>query len=161
VTTEPGKAFKRLDLFEGGTARSSLCVRAMRPDETHLIVDYFVNADAQYLRRLGVDPAKLPTSSTWNELLREDLQRPPTERRFFYVLWEVDGCVVGHSHIGDIAYGHEAYMHLHIWQPDRRKRGYGTLLVRESVALYFAEFRLKRLFCQPNAYNVAPNRTLC
>ena len=83
-----------------------------------------------------------------------------TERKLFYVLWDIDGVLVGHSHIGDIAYGSEAYMHLHLWPPECRRRGYGTLLVRDSVAIYFAEFRLKRLFCQPNAYNVAPNRTL-
>jgi len=132
----------------------------MRPEETHLIVDYFLKADAQHLARLGVDPARLPESSAWNTLLREDFQRPLTERHFFYVLWEIDGALVGHSHIGDIAYGKEAYAHLHVWQPDGRKRGYGTLLMRDSVAIYFAEFHLERLFCQPNAYNVAPNRTL-
>jgi RimJ/RimL family protein N-acetyltransferase len=98
--------------------------------------------------------------SVWNTLLREDFRRPLTERQFFYVLWEVDGVLVGHSHIGDIAYGREAYMHLRIWQPNGRRRGHGTRLVRESAAIYFAEFHLKRLFCQPNAYNVAPNRTL-
>lgn len=135
-------------------------VRAMRPEESHLIVDYFLNSDPQHLARLGVDPATFPESSAWNELLREDFGRPMTARQFFYVLWELDGVLVGHSHIGDIAYGREAYMHLHIWQPDGRRRGHGTLLVRDSAAIYFAEFHLKRLLCQPNAYNVAPNRTL-
>ena len=29
-----------------------------------------------------------------------------------------------------------------------------------AVPLYFETFRLRRLFCQPNALNTAPNRTL-
>ena len=31
---------------------------------------------------------------------------------------------------------------------------------RQSVDLYFEMLQLKRLFCEPNAFNVAPNRTL-
>ena len=30
--------------------------------------------------------------------------------------------------------------------------------MRRSVAIYFEALRLKRLFCEPNAFNVAPNR---
>jgi RimJ/RimL family protein N-acetyltransferase len=140
--------------------RTSRRVRAMRPDETHHVVDYFVKADPVHLTHLGVDRAKLPEPAIWNDLLREDLRRPLIERRWFYVLWELDGHLVGHCNMGDIAFAQEAYMHLHLWQPERRRRGFGTLLVRESVAIFFAAFQLKRLFCQPNAYNVAPHRTL-
>jgi RimJ/RimL family protein N-acetyltransferase len=32
--------------------------------------------------------------------------------------------------------------------------------VRRSVDFYFEHLNLKRLFCEPNAFNVAPNRTL-
>ena len=44
--------------------------------------------------------------------------------------------------------------------PERRNRGYGVEYVRRSVDIYFERLKLKRLFCEPNAFNVAPNRTL-
>jgi RimJ/RimL family protein N-acetyltransferase len=51
-------------------------------------------------------------------------------------------------------------MHLHIVDPERRKGGVGTTCVRATVKLYFEWLQLERLFCAPNAFNVAPNRTL-
>jgi len=36
----------------------------------------------------------------------------------------------------------------------------GTVCVRETVRLYFDSLDLRRLLCEPNAFNVAPNRTL-
>ena len=51
-------------------------------------------------------------------------------------------------------------MHLHIIEEPRRRSGLGTEFVRLSVEEYFGALELRRLFCQPNAFNVAPNRTL-
>jgi hypothetical protein len=36
----------------------------------------------------------------------------------------------------------------------------GTQFVRQSAAIYFQVLELRRLYCQPNAFNIAPNRTL-
>lgn len=51
-------------------------------------------------------------------------------------------------------------MHLHVTEPKRRGRGLGTECVRRTADLYFERLRLRRLFCEPNAFNVAPNRAL-
>jgi len=51
-------------------------------------------------------------------------------------------------------------MHLHIIEPSLRNSGIGTRCVQLSVELYFEILKLKQLFCEPNAFNVAPNRTL-
>lgn len=51
-------------------------------------------------------------------------------------------------------------MHLHIVEEPQRRSGLGTEFVHLSVAEYFRVLQLKRLFCQPNAFNIAPNRTL-
>jgi RimJ/RimL family protein N-acetyltransferase len=45
-------------------------------------------------------------------------------------------------------------------EPSRRRRGLGTILVKLSASRYFEVFALKRLYCEPNALNAAPNRTL-
>jgi RimJ/RimL family protein N-acetyltransferase len=82
------------------------------------------------------------------------------ERRGYGVLWELDGAAIGFSTAEPIDFGHEAYMHLHILRPELRRRGLGTKLVRLTARHYFAVLELKRLFCQPNALNEAPNRAL-
>ena len=51
-------------------------------------------------------------------------------------------------------------MHLHVTEPELRESGIGAEAVRRSVDLYFDHLALKRLLCEPNAFNVAPNRTL-
>jgi RimJ/RimL family protein N-acetyltransferase len=59
------------------------------------------------------------------------------------------------EHLGD-----EAHMHLHIVDPERRGSGVGTQCVRLTAAHLCQVFGLKHLYCEPNAFNVAPNRTL-
>ncbi len=51
-------------------------------------------------------------------------------------------------------------MHLHVVDPRHRRSGVGTEGVRGTVELYFASLALRRIYCEPNAFNVAPNRTL-
>ncbi len=51
-------------------------------------------------------------------------------------------------------------MHLHILNPEFRHKGLGTAFVRESARQYFRALELERLYCEPNAFNSAPNRTL-
>ena len=46
-------------------------------------------------------------------------------------------------------------MHLHIVDPERRAAGLGTQLVRLTAVHYCGVLRLARLYCEPNAFNVA------
>src|SRR5262249_60213600 len=79
-------------------------------------------------------------------------------REFILLVWETDGEQVGFSTADKIRFGHEAHMHLHIVHPQRRRAGTGLRCVQESVRLYFELLQLERLLCEPNAFNVAPNR---
>ena len=76
------------------------------------------------------------------------------------LIWELDGRAVGFSSADRIVFGEEAFMHLHIVSPELRHQGFGTQYVKESARHYFQTLQLKRLYCEPNAFNVAPNRTL-
>ncbi|HSP40486.1 MAG TPA: GNAT family protein, partial [Gillisia sp.] len=87
--------------------------------------------------------------------------KTPVEKKVAYALiWEVDNIPVGHSNINRIIYGTEAYMHLHLWKSDWRKKGLGTQLVIKSLPFYFKMFKLKNLICEPRAINPGPNKTL-
>jgi RimJ/RimL family protein N-acetyltransferase len=68
--------------------------------------------------------------------------------------------VVGFSSTDRIDFGNEAFMHLHVVEAGLRSSGLGTQFVRLSAQAYFETLELQRLFCEPNAFNVAPNRTL-
>ena len=139
---------------------SGLSVREMRLDEVHVRIDYFHDAPDDYLAVLGVDRALLPSRHDWAEAFRADLERPLAERSGLGLVWLLDESIVGFSTADRIVFGERAHMHLHIIDTERRRRGQGAQFVRLSAAEYFRTLELRQLFCEPHAFNVAPNRTL-
>lgn len=138
----------------------NLQVREMELAETAIIIDYFHNATPEHLEMLGVDPSRLPPRKLWRELLEAEYAVPAGQRRNIFLLWLADGRPAGFSTCDKIVHGERANMHLHVLDPDSRSKGAGTVFVRHSVDFYFDRLALKSLFCEPNAFNVAPNRTL-
>jgi RimJ/RimL family protein N-acetyltransferase len=132
----------------------------MSLEETEVIIEYFHNATLEHLETLGVDPTRLPPPSTWREKYARDFTLPTEHRTAFMVSWLEDGRLIGFSTTDKIAFGERANMHLHILASEHRKRGVGVQCVRKSVDIYFDTLKLRRLYCEPNAFNVAPNRTL-
>jgi RimJ/RimL family protein N-acetyltransferase len=137
-----------------------ISVRQMELPEARLIIDYFHTATPEHLELLGVDPTRLPDPGRWMDGYAADYSKPIQDREFILVVWETNGEQVGFSTADKIRFGHEAYMHLHIVDPLHRRAGIGLRYVQETVRLYFDLLQLERLFCEPNAFNVAPNRTL-
>lgn len=135
-------------------------VRSMDPGEIDLVINYFHGSTPEHLELLGVDPTRLPEPGQWRKRAARELATPVEERSVTYLVWESGGTPVGFSGCDRITYGDHAFMHLHVIDPDRRAAGIGTVAVRRSAAIYFEQLRLRRLFCEPNAFNVAPNRTL-
>ena len=138
----------------------SVSVREMTLQEVDLIIDYFHGSTPEHLETLGVDPTRLPGRAQWRERYEADFAQPIEQRRSLLVLWEREGTPIGFSTVDKIVYGVEAYMHLHIVAAQQRQSGHGTACVRKSVDIYFERLQLQRLYCEPNAFNVAPNRTL-
>jgi len=138
----------------------NVCVREMQLDEVGAVIDYFHGATPEHLELLGVDPTRLPAKAQWKQFYEYDYAQPRERRKGLLVLWQLDGKNLGFSSADKIKYGEEAYMHLHVFDPQSRKAGYGALCVRQSVGIYFELLALKRLLCEPNAFNAAPNRTL-
>jgi RimJ/RimL family protein N-acetyltransferase len=135
-------------------------VRPMRLDEVDLRIAYFHDSSDEYLLKLGVGRELLPSREDWRAYYEKDFARPLAERETYNLAWELDGRFVGFSSIDHIEPGDHAFMHLHIVEEARRHSGLGIKFVRLSVEEYFRAFDLQRLFCQPNAFNVAPNRAL-
>lgn len=139
---------------------TDVSIRPMEPADFAARVAYFHDATDDYLAMLGVDRARLPDRDEWQASFVANLSLPIEERSEYGVVWELGGVPVGFSTADRIRYGDEAHMHLHIVDPERRAVGLGAQLVRLTAAHYCAVFRLDRLYCEPNAFNVAPNRTL-
>jgi len=138
----------------------TLTVREMLGSEVDLIIDYFQSSTPEHLEILGVDPTRLPPVESWRDRLRRECALPTDQKTMMLVIWLMDNLAVGFSTSDKIRYGEQAYMHLHVTDPERRQQGIGVECVRRSIGIYFEQLKLKRLFCEPNAFNVAPNRTL-
>jgi RimJ/RimL family protein N-acetyltransferase len=123
-------------------------------------VAYFHEATDEHLARLGVDRSLLPTPGEWQARFASNLALPLEQRAEYGVVWELDHTLIGFSTADQIRFGVEARMHLHIVDPQRRAVGLGSRFVRLTAVHYCQALRLARLYCEPNALNVAPNRTL-
>ena len=132
----------------------------MTLQETSEIIDYFHSSTPEHLEVLGVDPSRLPPPSQWKQFYERLFDQPIEQRSHLLVSWFEGDQFVGFSTADKIVIGERANMHLHVRNPDLRRRGIGVECVRQSVELYFQALKLKQLFCEPNAFNVAPNRTL-
>jgi RimJ/RimL family protein N-acetyltransferase len=142
------------------SAAEGVSVREMPFSEVGFRIRYFHEASDDYLLALGVDRELLPRPEAWRSFFEEDYRRPLTERQSYALVWELDGQAVGFSSLDHIVFGVEAFMHLHILEVSTRRRGLGAKFVKLSASKYFETFELKHLYCEPNALNVAPNRTL-
>ncbi len=132
----------------------------MTLDDVDRRISYFHDADDDFLHHLGVDRSLLPDRDVWKESYRVDFDRSLAERDSYGVMWLVDDEVVGWCNTDRIDVGEQAYMHLHIADPENRAAGFGVHLVALSVRHFFDVLELERLYCEPHAFNTAPNRTL-
>lgn len=139
---------------------NNLSVREIEEGDFESIVDYFLKADKGFLLNMGVDVSKLPKKEEWLKLLSNDHQQSVMEKKFFYVIWLLNAVPIGHSSINKIIFGKEAYMHLHMWESNKRQKGMGVEFIKMSVPYYFDTFKLRKLYCEPYALNPAPNRAL-
>ena len=57
-----------------------LTVREMQTNDIDKIVDYFVLADAKFLREMGADKSKFPKREDWIKKLESELKKPNKNR---------------------------------------------------------------------------------
>lgn len=129
-------------------------------DELAKVVDYFLSLSPEDDVRMGTDRKNLPKRDDWIQLLINDAKKDLHNRQFFYIGFFLNGKLIGHSNINKIQFGKEAYFHLHIWFPEYRKQRLGDFYVKEAIKYYFEHFKFKKIICEPNAINPAPQGTL-
>ena len=132
----------------------------MQQEDVVLIVDYWHNSSDEHLIGMGVDLDKLPGRDDMMQGISTQLGQSFEEKNAYALIWELNGKPVGHCNINEITFGSQANMHLHIWEKDNRRLGYGIEWVRMSLPFYLTNFELQTLICEPMRSNPGPNRLL-
>lgn len=139
---------------------SSLSIRELRSADIPGILDYWFTADRDYLKALGVDASKLPARDDFRKMLESQLSVPYEEKKVYALVWLLNDVAIGHSNLNPLKFGEHAWMHLHLWSAEYRMKGLATELIRLSLPLYFRNFRLREIYCEPYSLNPAPHRVL-
>ena len=139
---------------------TNLSVREIQEQDIESLSNYWFNADNDFLITMGVDLAKMRTRSEWEAMLMEQINSTVENKKSYCVIWLLNNKTVGHSNINKIKIGEEAYMHLHLWNSDSRKKGLGIEFIKLTLPYFFEKFKLQNLFCEPYALNPAPNKAI-
>jgi RimJ/RimL family protein N-acetyltransferase len=137
-----------------------LLVREIEEKDIEPLVNYWFHADKNFLVGMGVDVARMPAREEFVAMLQAQLRQTYKEKQSYCIIWLSDNEPVGHSNVNKIEFGKEAYMHLHMWSVANRKQGQGTELVRMTLPFFFNNLKLQKIYCEPYALNLAPNKTL-
>lgn len=137
-----------------------LTIREIINEDINLIADYWLLSPPEFLMSMGVDLAKRPSRESFTKMLESQIQSPLIEKQTYALIWEIDGKAVGHCNVNNIDFGKSAFMHLHFWNQENRKKGMGIDFVKKSMAMFFETLELKTICCEPYALNPAPNKVL-
>ena len=137
-----------------------LSVREITTDDIEPLTNYWQTAGDAFLTGMGCDVCKMPTKEQSHTMLSEQIKTPIEKKQSYCTIWLADVKAIGHSNINQIIFGESAYMHLHLWISDKRKKGMGIELVKKSMALFFEKAKLKKIYCEPYSLNPAPNKLL-
>ena len=137
-----------------------LSVRELEERDIELITDYWLNSPPEYLTGMGVDLTKMPNRDEWTEFLSEQLKQTYKDKKSYCIIWEVNGKPIAHCNANKIVFGDKAYMHLHIWEAENRKKGLGTAFLKRTIPRFFANLQLNKLYCETYESNAAPGKAL-
>lgn len=137
-----------------------LSVREIEEKDIEPITHYWLSSSPAFLQGMGAEPKKIPGKDQWREMLLEQIGQSYEQKKSYCIIWELNSKAIGHSNINKIIFGEEAYMHLHVWYEETRKKGLGASFVKLTIPWFFKNYHLKNLFCEPYALNPAPNKTM-
>lgn len=140
--------------------RSKLSVREIQEKDIPHILDYWYTAKEEFLVLMGVEVGKMPSRPDFQAMLLTQLAAHYEHKKAYCIVWLYENKAIGHSNVNPLQYGVEANIHLHLWDGATRKKGLGTEFVKLTLPFYFQQLKLKKLICEPNALNPAPNLTL-
>ncbi|MBL7823868.1 MAG: GNAT family N-acetyltransferase [Saprospiraceae bacterium] len=140
--------------------KSILSVREITAHDIPHIADYWLQTDPEYFCSMGCDLTKFPSRSEWIDMLNEQLKTEYEHKKSYCIIWLLNDVAIGHCNVNQITYAEKANMHLHLWNQEYRKSGFGRIFVKLSLPYFFKNLKLTNLICEPYSLNPAPNKTL-
>ncbi len=137
-----------------------LSVKELQREDVQHIINYWHSSESSFLKRMGVDLTKIPDRSSMEQMLLAQIVTPYDHKKSYCIIWQHNGKPIGHSNVNPVKYGEEAFMHLHLWKSDLRKKGLGFELVRMTLPYFFENLKLKKIISETYSLNLAPNKTL-
>ena len=125
-----------------------------------MVIKYWHSLSNSELLKFGADKTKFPKSNDWQQKLKDEIDKNAKQKQSYYLLWLLDEIPVGHSNIDKIKFGESAFIHLHLWKSNFRQKNLGFQFLQKTIPLFFKNFELEKLYCEPNSDNIAPNRVL-
>jgi RimJ/RimL family protein N-acetyltransferase len=134
-------------------------VRELAEPDVAAIVTYWHESLPSYLEAMGADPRKLTSRAKTEEKFRSALPSAPSPRRHVAIAIELSSRLVAYTnaYLDEDRNGHA---HVHILDPELRRRGLGSALFIRVVALYFEHYDLSALVFQTNPDSTGINRML-
>lgn len=142
----------------GNAECRALSIRPLDVTDFDAFIAYFTRPSQADAERMGLDVDRVPSAAQMRSDLNAMVHAPQTSS--FVLAWCVDGTAIGHSSLKNIIIGGSGNMHLHMWRPDLRGKGYGARLFCLSALDFYERFNLKRIICEPKADNPPANRML-
>ena len=141
-------------------SENQITVREMIKSDIPLILDYWYSASPVYLEGMGADSKKFPLRKDFESRLNSQLDLNYNEKKAYVMICLFGNEQIGHTNINKINFGMDAFMHLHLWDVGKRKKGIGTKFLKLAIPFFFENIELQTLFCEPYALNPAPNKIL-
>jgi RimJ/RimL family protein N-acetyltransferase len=133
--------------------------RNLAPVDLPRIADYWLTADAAFLKRLGVDGSRFGGAEGIIARFEPALPSGDPNQAKLAFGFDVDGEMVGYTNLNRYD-ATENYSHWHIIDPSWRKAGLSTLLYPYRLQAYFACTPIERLIHQTRPENIGVNRLL-
>lgn len=138
----------------------TLSIRSLQEEDIPNIVDYWFKNTDEDLVRMGVAKTKLISEIEFTQSLETVFHTPLEKARSHYMIWLIDDKPVGYNALKDIVRNEIAHMHLHMWNADYRRKGYGAKLFCMAAVEFYRMFHLKMILCEPRSSNPMPNKML-
>ena len=138
----------------------NLSVREFELSDIDFFVNYWLNAERSHLENMGVDVSKLPTKEEFIKYLATQFENPIEKKESYCIIWQLNDVPIGHSNTRPTFFGKDAFMHLHLWNKETRRKGIGYELVKLTLPYFFENLHLKELYCEPYSLNPAPHKTI-
>src|ERR1700677_2574776 len=128
-------------------------------DIPHILRYWFDQTDSELLQ-MGVERSKLTSEQEFAQYLKDICDTPLDKAQTYFLVWLIDNKPVGYNALKDIFHHELGHMHLHMWDPGHRGKGYGARLFCMAALEFYRLFNLKIILCEPRSSNPTPNKML-